>query len=528
MGTSVLRNLTLIFQRSTRTYYVPYLIICLLISIGVIQTFSNTINHDVAWHLYTAAEYLAGGTLYHDIFWEPNFPLTLYLTIPPVYLAHMTDLSAINLFILYIFCLISLSLFLTWNLLTLSPESPLRNSYALLLSASYALVVVPGADFGQREHIMSILTMPYIILAVLRIAGGVCAWPLRVFIGSLAGIGFSLKPHFLLIPLIIECYRWIKLRHLQEKGQSETFAFISVTGLYGITLAFLNSEYFSTVLPYALTVYNIAYQSTLQEILIQPETILLPLTCLMYFKTRQSQNHVVATEMFLLSAIGFYFIFFIQMKGWHYHIYPVLSSLILTVTSMLIHEIQRSRTLVFWSGKNEQLPINVWILMTLFLCTLGTPYLKTNYENPTMNRMMPIVKEHAADSSIFTFSSSLHTAFPLVNYAEVGWASRFPTLWLLPGIVRLQRDATTNLTTHEVKYLQEIKQFVIDSVISDLSRKQPAIILLDVNRYKYFFDDHFFDYLKFFSSDPKFMAIWSHYKKINDIGGFQVFLRTST
>ncbi len=40
---------------------------------------------------------------------------------------------------------------------------------------------------------------------------------------------------------------------------------------------------------------------------------------------------------------------------------------------------------------------------------------------------------------MYFFSSNTYTAFPLVVYAEVEWASRFPALWLMPGVEQRMR-----------------------------------------------------------------------------------------
>ena len=64
--------------------------------------FSTYINHDVAWYLYSAGRLLDGGRMYQDMFVDVNPPLALYLTVPPVYLARLTGMFSVDIFVAYL------------------------------------------------------------------------------------------------------------------------------------------------------------------------------------------------------------------------------------------------------------------------------------------------------------------------------------------------------------------------------------------------------------------------------------------
>ena len=72
--------------------------------------FSTYINHDVAWYLYSAGRLLDGGRMYQDMFVDVNPPLALYLTVPPVYLARLTGMFSVDIFIAYLCVLVLASL----------------------------------------------------------------------------------------------------------------------------------------------------------------------------------------------------------------------------------------------------------------------------------------------------------------------------------------------------------------------------------------------------------------------------------
>ena len=76
----------------------------------LVAPFLTHINHDVAWYLYSAGRLLDGGRMYQDIFVDVNPPLALYLTVPPVYLARLTGMFSVDIFIAYLCVLMLASL----------------------------------------------------------------------------------------------------------------------------------------------------------------------------------------------------------------------------------------------------------------------------------------------------------------------------------------------------------------------------------------------------------------------------------
>jgi hypothetical protein len=103
-------------------------------------------------------------------------------------------------------------------------------------------------------------------------------------------------------------------------------------------------------------------------------------------------------------------------------------------------------------------------------------------------------------------------AFPLVNYLQLGWSSRFDTFWLLPGLLRQSPPPT------------QIERFLREAVLEDLTRRPPDVVWVDVAPRKAYFADAF-DYIDYFSADPRFTALWTQYRPLTRIGHFQLYRR---
>src|SRR5690606_38285702 len=68
----------------------------------------------------------------------------------------------------------------------------------------FLMIVYPGSEYAQREHLMIVATLPYLLLAQARIERRETARSVVLATALFAAFGFALKPHFLIIPLLIE------------------------------------------------------------------------------------------------------------------------------------------------------------------------------------------------------------------------------------------------------------------------------------------------------------------------------------
>ena len=222
-----------------------------IVLVLLIGTFAHQLltylNHDTAWYLHAGAQYLDGGTLYRDIFVEVNPPLAFFLTLPPVVVARLTGLFAIDLFVIYFYLLIGLSLAASWRLLQADPALPELTRRGLMILAAVIATVGPADQFGQREHFLMVLTLPYLLLAALSVRGVRLPWLAALGIGLAAGLGFALKPHFLLVPVALEAYRITVLRRWWTWLRPEALVLAASLAAYGAVVVWLTPEYLSRI-----------------------------------------------------------------------------------------------------------------------------------------------------------------------------------------------------------------------------------------------------------------------------------------
>ena len=104
--------------------------------------------------------------------------------------------------------------------------------YTLLLVTFY----LPMYAFLQREYLLFIFIMPYLLLAALRIENKSIHPLASFFIGLFAGLGFAIKPFFLVTLVLVELCVMIKTRNFFSWLRIEPFVIASVLVVYLISV----------------------------------------------------------------------------------------------------------------------------------------------------------------------------------------------------------------------------------------------------------------------------------------------------
>src|SRR5262249_10178229 len=157
---------------------------------------AEPMNHDVSWFFFVARGQLDGGQLYRD-FIEPNAPLASLSMIPAVVMGQLLNLGAhesivINVLLLtwlsYLLCLPSLRRF----------RLQLVDMASLPIAMLLGFFILPGHNFGQREHLIAVLILPYLLSAALRSSDVRLPLGWAVAAGVLGAFAIGLKPLYLL------------------------------------------------------------------------------------------------------------------------------------------------------------------------------------------------------------------------------------------------------------------------------------------------------------------------------------------
>jgi hypothetical protein len=195
---------------------------------------------------------------------------------------------------------------------------------------AFVYLVLPQGDLGQRENLLIIFTIPYIMLIYsmltnCRPASNVTA----IVIGLLAGIGFALKPYFYLTFILLEGYACLTRKNWFTWLRPEVITIITFAAAYFAFIFILHRDYITFILPLIIHSYYQKYDRGLNILFTGQKSVFMYFTALFYMLSVPYTRHKHLCTLLLLTAVGFWMAFIIQRVNWYYHEIPFFSADIL-------------------------------------------------------------------------------------------------------------------------------------------------------------------------------------------------------
>lgn len=195
---------------------------------------------------------IAEGKKYYYDFFESNFPLSFYFYALEYQISRLTGISAIILSDLIINLLALASIF--WSLKILRSSAISQNRIHLnLLIISYFLgfFLRPSAlqmgEFGTKTSLLLILFYPYLSYSFDRVL------PLQkrdlIYRGCLMGLIPCIKPHYLILIILIEIRQLFKKKSLSFFFELDKLLMLMIGLLYLFLMLRLTPEFFEFMVP---------------------------------------------------------------------------------------------------------------------------------------------------------------------------------------------------------------------------------------------------------------------------------------
>lgn len=466
--------------------------LCLLALVGLLPWFAVmaqvSVNGDVIWLVHAAERVLSGDTM-TDRFYDTNPPLSYVMYIPVMWLSRLgiPHWYGVDLYTAFI---AGISIFLTSSLLRCAPGLK-RETFWLMMAGYIASITFPARfEIGQKDHLLAMALLPF-LLAQFALTN---QWPVQRWIARSAilfGTLFLLvKPHYVLLPLIVLTHRAMRQRRMLVIFDFDALALIAGCLLYGILIAVRFPDFIQDALPasallYARNIYRILWPAV--GGLAALGTCLLGLSLLIDRKNTMRPLSVFLSAMALLSAIPV----LLQLKGFSYHLLPpvtlTLPAALLVISQIFsIPAIFRDRP---WVG--------VMVIFLAGYCLFPPPFAYPTHETYQHSSLALYMKDHAAGSTVFIQTSTTNVIEPLSDYTDIPLATRFPSLWFMPGLI-LHDDPVISARFR-------------GAITKDLKANKPAFVAL----YKKPAAEE--NFLAFMGNDPGFLREWAHYVKKDKI-----------
>jgi hypothetical protein len=326
-----------------------------------------------------------------------------------------------------------------------------RHHGAFLGLGTFLSITFAGiTEFGQREHLLLIFAVPYLL------ARG-SPWE-RGLMGIWAFFGVALKPHFLLVvalPSLVEAHRdWRSLLATQKLtlGFACTF-YVAATYL-------LYPTYFSVIVPLAETVYTYGISPPL---LILIETVMLSIAALLADAERRPMAAAV------LGAIGSYYL---QGRYWPYQ---------------FIAAAGLGMILCFW-----QRQLALWAVFLLVQVVRGPYVRQPQTPIPEGIERVAVLSVHPSDAYPTVTGCGVTN---IINYGSLGW---------VPGPWNTATDPSKPV--EERRHARALLMRERNTLRREIVERKTELIVADASPRKLYFDRPF-DYMRFIGPVPGFKLV---------------------
>lgn len=505
--------------------------LCLLalgavLTLVMVVTIRSPQKDDVAWLLYVARKWLAGQRLYEDLI-EVNPPLIIWIYAVPSKLASWSGIGPKLVAIPFFAACVLAAAWWTAGLLRAGARM-FAHRIAVFAMIGAVLLMLPGVEFGQREHLMAASVLPYLVVMACWMAGRPVGRRQALAAGIVAGLGSALKPTYALAFVLPELLGWLRGRKIIRTAP---LAAVVAALTYAALIIVLCPAFLHSAVPLALALYGGTDTPPLDllqsgGIMLLGDVVMVVLWQLSYRSRagRSEDQHFVAALFVVLAtfAIGASAVYLIEGKNWFYHRIPatvaVVLGLLLWMFDQLPELLRRNATRTDQARGRATLLAGVALAVLELGAIIETgavrmkPFIQEAVE-PDLSaevRLERLIKREGARTYL-AFSEWIGLGFPVVNNTGVVWTSRFDSMWALRGEMwRARQDG------------RPPKDWPISHwVARDFIKGCPDIAVVDARG-----GVNFVGVL--IAQDADFAKAWRHYRQIAMFDGLRVLKRQGT
>jgi hypothetical protein len=492
---------------------IPYWIAAgLLVVFFVPWLFLNPINGDTGFFAYSGNLLLSGARLYRDIV-DPNAPPPYLFGAVCAALGRTVGLTPEPAFLLTLTLIILFVIYRANRILSrLFPDQPIAAPLLTVL-VTYCLLPYVKDMFGEREHILTCMIMPWLFAS--SSDSEIRSRREQITDGLMAGIGISMKPYFIAVYCTVQLMNLLSSRRRVQVFRLDNIAIAAVAAATALSTIAFFPGYLFTVRMALATYHN--YQQSLLQVCLNGTLLLLSAATILSVSSDSQRPLSKLRNLILAVGWSMALVMLYQREGYAYHYYPIGVMAILGLATLFLDGARAA-------GHNTQRYLAYALIAAVV--ALGITQGTQTREMPKMTGpLLPLVKREARGKPVLVLATSLWVSSPLINYSGASLAWRFPNMWTLGGFYP-QKPAADN--PHPYRSRQEMdvyERYLVDSLNQDVDLHPPQLIVVETGDQKEGFRNGDFDYLDYFLRDPRFAQFFSKYEKLAEITRYTLYRR---
>ena len=499
-------------RASTRTSLICGGVVLAALALVLFTLLRAPMKDDIAWLLYVARKWLEGQRLYIDLV-EVNPPLIIWLSAIPVLIGDVIGVSAKTVAVMLFAASALWSAFLSARLLQ-GVAPAFEKVPVTFATIACVLMLMPGVEFGQREHLLTIAVLPHLAILMRGLAGLRTSWQMTAGSAVAAGLGVALKPRYLLCLASIELVGWLARGFRIRLAPVVAFG---VAGLYAAAILLFYPSFIDRAVPLAVTLYG-GTDAAAIDLLLECAPLLggvLVAAALGLTMPKGSGARIVLAVLAGFAAAAMVAMF-LDGKNWFYHRIPATTAVVLALLFWCAEAaLARRRAGAFPGWRYPALILVALVPLAVQVDDLGERLhdrlvLAVEPEQSTEVKLERLIRREKVRTYV-AFSEWIGLGFPVVEDTGVTWASRFDSMWALRG--ELWRARMDGKPPAEWPMRLWVAQ--------DFIRGCPDLVVVDRRRGPE--DINYPSVLA--AADAGFAEVWARYRQIATLDGLQVFKR---
>ncbi len=468
----------------------PDLAFLAIVGLSLFYFLQLRLTHDVSWQFWIARQVTHGVPLYDRIM-EINPPLWFWIAVPLELAGRALGIAPDRLYILLIMALTCWSALATGRLLFMRPSG---KRLAFMMMLALLCLVGPIFDFGQREQLTAIMTLPYAALVFKRVAREPVTRRLSIGIAICAAFGFALKHYFVLVPIALELWLLWHRRKIRDSFRIETLILAVMGFAYAALIIIFTPAFLTKILPLVSAAYD-GYERSMMVQLSRYEVFFWAFCTVGFFYGRRfiASRDQKAMDALFISGVAYACSYFLQQKGWQYHAVPAT---IFFALMMAYYVLRRYET----AGAILRHPVPV--LAALSFLAVGV--WRGPYASQWAEDMPYYLTDLSPGDSVMILTADPRRVFPFVEEMHLIWPARHFSHWMTSAISKAEFAARFG---HPISpALQKLSRDIQSELYDDLTCHPPKLILSQILNPGYRMAPNLFRMTDFFRRNADFKA----------------------
>ena len=281
--------------------------------------------------------------------------------------------------------------------------------------------------------------VPYLFLRIARHQENLAPLWFAVLLGCQAGVGVSIKPHFLILAVLVELVLLASTRRRRALWAPENIAasavVIAYAGHWLFVPAAMREAFFGRWLPMirgGYAAYDVSYGQIAQKLLHSPPATILILTTVLVLAVAVGHRSRLRVSLLALAgfAAGSLALIFVQKKGWSYHAIPfetaagMAAVLLIVVTVRALHRADPRRSYRCWFACTG-FAAGCLLLIVVLIATC-TSRLPGDRRPPAFTALRNVIEQRTKPGDRVLFvATSVRPAYPMLLQMDRKPGSRY-------------------------------------------------------------------------------------------------------